>query len=59
MTSISIHDATQEEYDWISTREWSNVLDDSSRWKKVIFGSVEITIFAPYKEEQDATDRSS
>ena len=53
MTYISIHDATQEEYDRL------NMLEDQAgpriRWKKLIVGTVEITIFAPdERKERDA-----
>ena len=52
MTHISIHDATQEEYDRITWPEESGTGSAESnrriwRWKKCEVGAVEITIFAP------------
>ena len=53
MTHISIHDATQEEYDRLAEPEVHN---EGVWWKNLEVGSVKITVFAPYKKEQDATD---
>lgn len=54
MTYISIHDATQEEYDRLAIPEVDNSRI-GDRWKQFEVGSVQITIFAPRKEERDAT----
>ena len=50
MVFISIHDATQEQYATFNGIEDQSV--EGYRWKTQDIGSVNLTIFAPSREDQ-------